>query len=104
MRNLRPHENLEQIFWQESLDKSSHENLQQISRETKSDKMQKLRWKTELLERGMQRVKTRLSKIQQDPLLAPTTSLTGIRPKQLIRLEYHNYPEDDQYQEYRNTT
>ena len=60
---------LEQIFWLESLDKSRHENFQQIFRETKSDKMQKLRWEINFLERGMQRVKTRLSKIEQDPFL-----------------------------------
>ena len=44
VRNLRPHDNLEQLFQQESLDKSNHENLQQVFKETKSDKMQKLRW------------------------------------------------------------
>ena len=43
LRHLRPYENLGQIFWQEKLDKSNHQNLQQISRETKSDKMQKFR-------------------------------------------------------------
>ena len=59
--------------------------------------MQKLRQEIEFLERGMQRVKTRLSKIQQDPLLSPTTLLIGMKDKQLIRLEYHNYPGDDQY-------
>ena len=45
----------------------------------------------------MQRVKIRLSKKQKDPLSTPTMSLTGIKAKQLIRPEYHNYPEDDQY-------
>ena len=44
LRNLRLHDKLEQIIQQESLDKSNYENVQQICRETKSDKMQKLRW------------------------------------------------------------
>ena len=47
----------------------------------------------------MQRVKMRLSKRQQDPLLTPSMSLTGIRPKKLIRSDFHNYPEDDKYPE-----
>ena len=40
----------------------------------------------------MQRVRMRLSRIQ-DQLLTPTTSLTGINPKQLIGPEYHEYSE-----------
>ena len=45
----------------------------------------------------MQRIRMRLSRIHQDPLLTPTTSLTGIKPKQLIWPEYHDYSEHDQY-------
>ena len=97
---MRPHNNLEQVFQPESLEKGNYKNLQQMARETKSNKMQKLRQEIEFLERGMQRVKTRLSKIQQDLLLTPTMSLTGIRPKQLTRSDYDNYPEDDHYPEY----
>ena len=37
----------------------------------------------------------RLSKIQKDPLLSPTTMLTCIKPKQLIGDEYHDYSEYD---------
>ena len=96
LRNLRHYDSLGQMFWQEKLDKSNHEHLQQIFRENKSDRMQKLRREIEFLERGMQRVKTRLSKIQ-DPLLTPTTLLTGIKSKQLIGTEYHDYPEYNQY-------
>ena len=51
--------------------------------------MKKLRRETEFLERGKQRVRSKLSKIQ-DPLLTPTTSLAVIKPKQLIRSEYQN--------------
>ena len=39
----------------------------------------------------------RLNQIQQDPLLTPTTSLTGIKPKQLIGPEYQDYPEYDNF-------
>ena len=53
--------------------------------------MQKLKREIEFLGRCMQKVKTRPSKIQQDPLLTCTMSLTGIKPKQLIMPEYHNY-------------
>ena len=61
--------------------------------------MNKLRREIEFIERGMQKVKTRLSKIK-DPLLTPTTSLAGIKPKQLIGPENHDYPEYDQYTEH----
>ena len=62
--------------------------------------MQKLKREIEVLERGMQRVKMRLGKIQPDPLLTPATSLTGIKWKQLIGPECHDYSEYDQYTEY----
>ena len=39
----------------------------------------------------------RLYRIQQGPLLTPTTAMASIRPKQLIEPEYHNYPENDHY-------
>ena len=45
----------------------------------------------------MQRVRMRLDRIQQDPLLTPTTSLTGIKPKQLIRSDYQDYSVYDHY-------
>ena len=61
--------------------------------------MQKLRREIEFLERGMQRVRMRLNRIQKHPLLTPTTSLRGIKPKQLIGPEYHDYPENDCYRE-----
>ena len=61
--------------------------------------MQKLRRKIEFLETGKQRVRMRLNRIHQDPLLTPTTSLSGIKPKMLIGPEYHDYPEYDHYGE-----
>ena len=48
------------------------------------------RWKNwnreiEFSERGIHRVRTKVNRIQQDLLLTPTVSLTGIKPKQLLR-------------------
>ena len=61
--------------------------------------MQKLRREIEFLERGMQRVRMRFNRITQDLLLTPTTSMVGVRPKQLTEPEYHDYLENDQYRE-----
>ena len=36
--------------------------------------------KLEFLERGMQRVKTKLQKLQQNPTLTPSMSIVVIRP------------------------
>ena len=47
----------------------------------------------------MQRLRMRLNRMQQDPLLTTTTSLTGIKPKHLTGPEYHNYPEYHYYRE-----
>ena len=52
--------------------------MSQLYRETKTDKIQKLRREIECLERVMQRVRTRLNRIQQDPSLIPSTSMVGI--------------------------
>ena len=60
--------------------------------------MKKLRRQIEFLERGLQRVRIGLNKTQ-DPLLTPTTSLTGIKPKQLITSKYWDYSENDHYLE-----
>ena len=48
----------------------------------------------------MQRIKMRLSKKQQDPLLTPMTSLTDIKPNESIGPEYHDHSEYDQYLEH----
>ena len=61
--------------------------------------MPKLRREIKFLERGMQSVRMRLNRIQQDLLLTPATSMIGIRPKQLIEPEYYNYPANDHYGE-----
>ena len=59
--------------------------------------MKELKRETEFLERVMQRVRMRLNRMQQDPLLTLTTLMTNIQPKQLTEPEYHNYPENDHY-------
>ena len=78
-------------YRQDRLGNNDHGQLNQLCRETKTDMMKKLRRELQFVEWGMQRVRTKLNKIQQDPLLTPTTSLTGIKPKQLIEPEYPEY-------------
>ena len=73
--------------------------MSQLYGDPKTDKMQKLRREMGFLEKGMQRVRMRLDTIQEDPLLTHTTSLTGIKPKQLIGPEYNGYPKYDHYWE-----
>ena len=51
--------------------------------------MGKLKRKLEFLEIGMQRIKTKLQKLQQDPTLTPSISTVGIRPKQFV--DQHDY-------------
>ena len=51
--------------------------------------MGKLRREVEFLERKMQRVRTKLQKLQQDPTLRPSTSMVGLRPKQFV--DQHDY-------------
>ena len=59
----------------------------QIQTETKTDKMSKLRREIEFLERGMQRLRTKLNRLQHDPKQTPSMSITGIRPKYLLILK-----------------
>ena len=56
----------------------------QIQRETKTDKMRKLRRETELLENGVQRVRTKLDRLHQDSAQTPSMSTIGMRPNKLI--------------------
>ena len=87
--------NIEQTYRQDRLGNNYHGQLSQLYRENKTGEMQKLRREIEFLERCMIRLRMRLNRIKQDPLLRSTTSLTGITPKQLIGPEYHEYPEYD---------
>ena len=59
--------------------------------EPKINKMSKLRREVEFLERGMQRVRTKLKRLQQDATLTPSMSTVGLRPKQFVdQNAYHN--------------
>ena len=78
------------------LGNKDNRQIYQLYRETKRDKVHKLRREIAVLERDMQRMRARLERIQQDPLLTPSTSMVSIGPKQLIEPEYHDYPENDQ--------
>ena len=52
--------------------------------------MSKLKRELEFLEMGMQRVKTKLQKLQKDSTLMPSMSMVGIRPKQFVdQNDYH---------------
>ena len=97
MKDLGTNENTEQTYRQDRLGNNDCRQFSQLYRDTKKEKMENWEGKRELLERGMQRVKIRLNRIQQDPLLTPTTSVTGFKPKQLIGPEYHDYHEYDHY-------
>ena len=55
----------------------------------KTDKISKLRKEIEFLERGMQRVRTKLKRLQQDPTITSSMSIISLRPKQLG--EQHDY-------------
>ena len=51
--------------------------------------MSKLKTEVEFLEKGMQRARTKLKKIQQDTTLTPFMSTVVLRPKQFI--DQHDY-------------
>ena len=68
LRNLRPYEYFRHIYQQEKLGKNDVDQLGQLYWARRTNKMQKLRKEIEFLERGMQRDRTRLSRVQQDPL------------------------------------
>ena len=59
-----------------------------MQEKSKIDKMGKSKREVEFLEKGMQRFKTKLQKLQQDPALAPSMSTVGLRPKQFV--DQHN--------------
>ena len=61
-----------------------------IQENLKIDKMGKLKRELEFLERGMQRVQTKLQKLQQDPTLTPSMSTVGLRPKQFVDQHHYN--------------
>ena len=61
-----------------------------ILRKTKTENVSKLRREFEVLERGMQRVRTKLDRLHQDPAQTYLMSIIGMRPKELIgQYDYH---------------
>ena len=62
-----------------------------MQEEMKTDKMSKLRREVEFVERGMQRVRTKLKKSQQDPTLKPSMTAISLRLRQFI--DQHDYHE-----------
>ena len=81
LKHLGIKDNIEQTCTQDKLGNKDDRWMSQLYQETKTDKMQRLRREIEFLERGMQRVRARLDRIQQDLLLTPSTSMVGVRPK-----------------------
>ena len=52
--------------------------------------MGKLKRELKFLERNVQRVRTKLQKLQHDPTLTPSTSTVDLQPKQFINQhDYH---------------
>ena len=73
----------------EDSDPYKGEDYRHIQEKPKIDKMGKLKRELEFLERKMQRVKTKLQKLQHDPTLTPSISVVGLRPKQFV--DQHDY-------------
>ena len=65
-------------------DPYKRENYRHTKEKPKIDEMCTLKRKLEFLEIRMQRVKTKLQKLQQDPTLTTSMSMMGLRPKQLV--------------------
>ena len=62
----------------EDSDPYKQDNYGHIQEKPKIDEMGKLKREIEFLEIGMQRVKTKLQKLQQGPTLTPSMSMEGI--------------------------
>ena len=56
--------------------------------------MNKLKREIEYLERGMQRIRMKLTNLQQDPTQIPVTSRVGSRPKKIISQPNYNDERD----------
>ena len=65
-------------------------------REIKTDKMCKLKREIEILEWGMQRMRTKLHRLQQDLMQMPSTSKASILPRQLLGQDYYDQHDKDQ--------
>ena len=60
-----------------------------MQEEAKINNMRKLKREVEILERGMQRARTKLKKLQQYPTLVLSMSTVGLRPMPFI--DQHDY-------------
>ena len=58
--------------------------------------MHKLRRDIEFLEGWKQRVRTKLNRLQQDPIQTPPTSIAGLWPRELLEQGYHDHHDKDQ--------
>ena len=88
---LGSNEKRKQTYGQHRLGNNDYDQLSQLYRDTKREKMKKLKREIKFLERGMHRVRLRHNGIQQDPILTPPMSWTCIILKHLIRSEYQHY-------------
>ena len=68
----------------EGSDPYKRENYRHMQEKPKIDKMGKLKREIKFYKRGMQRVKTKLQKLQQDPTLAPSMGTVGLRPYKFV--------------------
>ena len=75
--------NTEKPYPPEKSENQYIQQIRQILRETKTNKISKLRKEIEFLERRMQGVKTKLDRLQQDPAQTPSISIIGIRQNNL---------------------
>ena len=60
------------------------QDYRHVQEEPKLDQMGKFRREVDFLERGMQRVRIKLQKLQQDPTQTPSMSMVGLKPKQIV--------------------
>ena len=59
-------------------------------KKSQNEKMCKLQREFKFLERHVQRVRTKLQKLQHHPILTPSTNTANLQPKQLINQhDYH---------------
>ena len=74
----------------EDSDCYKREGCRLIQEEPKIDKVGKFWRKVVFLENGMQRGRTKIQKLQQDPTVTPFMSMVELRSKQFIDLhDYH---------------
>ena len=100
-------DNLEGTYLQDMLNPWNDRQLgqhSQVRSDKTVDRMSKLKREMDYLERGMQRVRMKLAKLQQDPTQTQVTSRIGIGLKKIIdQQDYHINAEQDRNQDIYNT-